>query len=263
MDQKTPSLADVRARIDAVDADLLQLIGERASLSTQVAVAKAAAGDGGRFGLRPAREAQVLRGLIAQPHGDATAAVIVSVWREMMADSLARQGPFALTAWGGKDLARILEMTRQRFGVTPPLGVAAKPEEALAGARQPGGVAVLALTPDSAWWGRLLAEPRLKVFAALPDLQAWGPTGALAVAEVEVEPSGGDQTFWVTDAPGSVAAIENALSNTDVAGALVAQAGRLKLFSLAGYFQADDARLLRAPGGLKGVIGAAATPFDL
>lgn len=263
MDQKTPSLAEVRARIDAVDTELLRLVGERASLAGQVAVAKAAAGDGGKFALRPAREAQVLRALLTRPHGDATNAVIIRIWRELMADSLARQGPFTVTAWGGKDLARALELTRLRFGVTPPLKLAAKPEDALASAKTPGGVAVLALSPDSNWWGRLLAEPRIKVFASLPCLKAWGPMAALAVADVDIEPSGGDETFWVTDATADARDIETVMSNTDIAARLVAQSGGLKLFSLAGFFQSDDARLQRAPGDLKGVIGAAATPFDL
>jgi hypothetical protein len=34
------------------------------------------------------------------------------------------------------------------------------------------------------------------------------------VAEVEVEPTGGDQTFWVTDSPKSADAIVEALSQT-------------------------------------------------
>jgi chorismate mutase len=263
MDQKTPSLGDVRARIDQVDAELLRLVGERAGLAAQVAAAKAAAGDTGRFALRPAREAQVLRHLLASPHGAAGAPLVVKLWRELMADSLSRQGPFHVTAWGGPNAARTVELARLRFGVAPPLKLVSKPEDAVAAAKTLGGVGVLALTPDSAWWGRLLAEPKLKVFAALPCLNAWGPLSALAVAEVEVEPSGGDETFWVTDARGRPEEIEERLMHTDVAARLVAQAGGLKLFALAGYFQSEDKRLAGAPGELKGVIGAASTPFDV
>jgi hypothetical protein len=180
-----------------------------------------------------------------------------------MADSLSRQGPFHVTAWGGPNAARTVELARLRFGVAPPLKLVSKPEDAVAAAKTLGGVGVLALTPDSAWWGRLLAEPKLKVFAALPCLNAWGPLSALAVAEVEVEPSGGDETFWVTDARGRPEEIEERLMHTDVAARLVAQAGGLKLFALAGYFQSEDKRLAGAPGELKGVIGAASTPFDV
>ena len=144
-----------------------------------------------------------------------------------------------------------------------PTGKYASGEDALAGARNLGGLAVCALTADSAWWGRLLAEPKLKVFAALPCLAAWGPLSALAVAQAKVEPTGADNTFWVTDAPQGSAAIEDALSRDGVAATLLAEAGGLKLFMLSGFYQPDDPRLARGPGRLSGVIGAAPAPLDV
>jgi chorismate mutase len=258
-----PSLDEVRARIDAIDAELLRLVNERAGLAGAVAAAKAAAGDGGRFGLRPDREARLLRKLLANRGDAASAALIVRIWRELMGASLAAQGPFHLNVWGGKDPVRTVELARLRFGGAPPLRTLAKPEEAMAAAKTRGGVAVAALTPDSAWWARLLAEPRLKVFAILPCLAAWGPMGALAVAEVEIEPTGDDRTFWVTDAPQPGPAIEEALSRDGVAATLLVSTGGLKLFVLSGFYQPDDPRLARAPGSLSGVIGAAPAPLDV
>ena len=264
-DVKAPpvSLDEVRKRIDAIDTELLRLVDERAGLARDVAAAKAAAGDAGKFGLRPAREAQLLRKLLKAPRKAATPSLIVRIWRELIGESLATQGPFRLAVWGGRDAARTVELARLRFGAAPPLSQVAKPEEALAAARTSGGVAVLGLAADSPWWGRILAEPKLKVFAALPCLAAWGPLGALAVAEVEVEPTGDDRTFWVTDAPGPANAIEEAMSRDGVAATLLVEAGGLKLFKLAGYYQPDDARLKRAPGKLSGVIGAAPAPLDV
>ncbi|HEY2358979.1 MAG TPA: chorismate mutase [Phenylobacterium sp.] len=259
----TPSLDEVRQRIDAIDVELLRLIGERAGLAHDVAAAKAAAGDAGRFGLRPGREALLLRRLLAGPRKGASTALIVRIWRELIGDSLATQGPFHLAVWGGRDAARAVEVARLRFGVAPPLRQVAKPDEAFAAARTQGGVAVCALTPDNAWWGRLLAQPTLKVFAALPCLAAWGPLSALAIAEVDVEPTGDDRTYWVTDAPGSAASVEEALSRDGVAATLLVETGGLKLFMLSGFYQADDPRLARAPGRLSGVIGAAPAPLDV
>ena len=83
------------------------------------------------------------------------------------------------------------------------------------------------------------------------------------MAEVEVEPTGDDQTFWVTDSAKSVAAIVDTLSLDGVAAESLAEAGGLKLFSLSGFFMPGDERLARAPGKLTGVIGAAPTPFDV
>ena len=57
--------------------------------------------------------------------------------------------------------------------------------------------------------------------------------------------------------------MEEALSRDGVAADLVAEAGGLKLFALAGYYQREDERLARAPGRLTGVIGAAPAPLDV
>jgi chorismate mutase len=258
-----PSLEAVRARLDAIDAELLPLIDERASLARQVAAAKAAAGDAGKFGLRPARENAILRKLLDAPRRGARDALVVRLWRELIGDSLAQQGPFHLSVWSDRDLARVTDFARNRFGSAPSLAVAARPEDALAAARTLGGVGVLALAPENAWWGRLLAQPRLKVFAVLPCLAAWGPMTALAVAEIAIEPTGSDQTFWVTDAGASPAEIVDALGRDSAAATFLMAAGGLKLFSLAGFYQAEDPRLTRAPGSLSGVIGAAPAPLDV
>ncbi len=260
---KPPLTLDaIRARLDVLDAEMLALVGERAALARAVAKAKAAAGDGGKFGLRPVREAQIMRRLLAARDPAASPALVVRIWRELIGDSLSQQGPFHLSVWGGKLEARAVELARLRFGAAPKLAMAARPEDAIAAAKTPGGVGVLAITPDSSWWGRLLAEPTLKVFATLPCLAAWGPTTAVAIAQVEVGPTGADQTLWVTDAPDIGKTIE-ALSRDGVAGGPLAQHGGLTLYALAGYYQHDDARLARAPGRLHGVIGAAPEPFDL
>ena len=263
MGAEAPSLDQVRARIDAIDAELLRLLDERSGLATAVAAAKQASGVAGKFGLRPGREAQVVRRLLDMPRTAAGAPLVVRVWRELMAESLSRQGPFQLSVWGGRDLARTVELARLRFGAAPALRQVARPEEAIAAAKAPGGVGVLALTSDSGWWGRLLAEPSLTVFAALPCVTAWGPMGALAIAEVEIEPTGADETFWVTDAGGPVSTIEDELSRNGVAARLASEGSGLRLFALSGFYMRDDPRLAKGPGRLTGVIGAAPLPFDV
>jgi chorismate mutase len=262
MAESVRSLEDIRSRIDAIDAELLALVDERAALAANVAAAKAAAGGPPSFGLRPGREAQVIRGLLAKPRKAASAQLVVRLWREIMSANLAAQGDYAINVWGGADQGRTLQAARARFGAAPVLNQTAKPEDAIAQARKLGGVAICALTPDNGWWGRLLAEPKVKIFAALPDFSSDGPMSALAMADVEVEPTGDDVTFWVTDAPGKPQAIEEALGRDGVAGSFLMESGGLKLFLLSAYYQREDARLARAPGALSGVIGAAPSPLD-
>jgi len=256
-----PTLAEVRARIDALDAKLLKLIDERAAFARDVIAAK---GEDRGLPIRTDRESAVIRGLLAQKRDFAGARLIITIWRELMGENLAIQDPaLNLSVWGGRDPAHVGELARMRFGAAFPMEPAERPEDALAAARRRGGIAVLALEPGASWWGRLLAEPRLKVFAAMPDLALDGPVSALAVGDVDIEPTGHDETFWVTDSARNDLALEEALSHLGFAARPIASGGGLKLFGLAGYVQRDDERLARAPGSLTGVIGAAPQPFDL
>ena len=158
-------------------------------------------------------------------------------------------GGTALTVWGPASQV----LASDRFGLTARM--AATPEAALAAARK-GGRALMDLTGASAWWGRLLAEPRLRVVGALPD-HGQGLPRALLIQPAEPGPTGDDRTFWVTDSPWTDARIVPRLGEAGLAAEPLITAGGLKLFALAGYVQARDGRLDDAPGDLHGVIGAA------
>lgn len=154
-----------------------------------------------------------------------------------------------LVVWG--TTSQIL--TADRFGLSN--RKAAEPEKAMAAVRE-GSRALMDLTPDKAWWGRLLAEPGLRVVAALPD-DRHGLPRALMVQRAQPGPTGDDRTFWATDSRAPDARIVETLAAAGLVATPLIAAGGLKLFMLAGYVQAEDGRLVSAPGTLSGVIGAA------
>ena len=155
----------------------------------------------------------------------------------------------SLVVWG----PAAQTLAADRFGLSS--RVAAEPEQALAAVRS-GSRALLDLTPAKAWWGRLLAEPTLRIVGSLPDDQHGTPR-ALMVQQTPPGPTGDDRTFWVTDSPAPDARIVETLSAAGLAATPLIAAGGLKLFTLAGYVQAEDVRLIDAPGTLNGIIGAA------
>lgn len=226
---------------DAATAFLAALAAELAGLEGEAA-----------RGLDPSGRAMELRRWAAAS-GPLPPAALVRIRREIEGARLHAAGLLRLAVCG---TARTAELARARFGAAPALAAAARPDLALAAAAADRAVVAVVALDGTAWWGRLLAQPALQVFARLP---AFGPAAALAVAQVATAPSGGDETFWVTDAPGAAARIEAQLGEAGFAADLLAEAGGLKLFALAGYVQADDGRLARAPGRLTGVIGAAPT----
>ena len=78
-------LHKLRNAIDQIDAEILQLIAHRMTLSDEVIAAK-----NGETAFRPGREAALVRRLAAMD-SDMEPAVILGIWRQIMAASLNRQ----------------------------------------------------------------------------------------------------------------------------------------------------------------------------
>lgn len=92
-------LAMVRARIDELDAQIQELITQRAHLAKQVAQAKYAEEPYPNF-YRPEREAEVLRKVIARNQGPLANEVLVRIFREMMSECLALQKTLTIAFLG-------------------------------------------------------------------------------------------------------------------------------------------------------------------
>ena len=92
-------LFEIRARIDAVDEQLLTLINERAGYAVQVAGAKMAAGEVDCFH-RPEREAEVLRRIIAKNTGPLSDVAVTRFFRELMSECLALEKPLGVAFLG-------------------------------------------------------------------------------------------------------------------------------------------------------------------
>ena len=97
-----PALEQIRARIDAIDAELHLLINHRAALAQQVGISKHAAGHTVDF-YRPEREAQVLRRAIERnrkDRGPLRDEEIARLFREIMSACLAQQEPLKVAFLG-------------------------------------------------------------------------------------------------------------------------------------------------------------------
>ena len=200
------------------------------------------------FGERPDGDAIALRGLLTEAT-PAQAAAFLALRGRLEAEAAqvvvsgAAAAILAADRYGLK--IRTLEDADAALTALSALAAAAS-----------GGLAVLDVEAARPWWGRLLARPELRVVAALPDDRHARPQ-ALVVSARKSGPTGEDRSFWVTDAAWPDSRIVETLSQAGLAAEPLAARGGLKLFTLAGYVQADDGRLIDAPGALSGVIGAA------
>ncbi len=92
-------LGGLRAKIDAVDDQLLRLMNERAGYALEIAAAKAAAGELECFH-RPEREAEVLRRMAALNQGPLAEDTVKLLFRELMSVCLALEKPLTVAFLG-------------------------------------------------------------------------------------------------------------------------------------------------------------------
>ncbi len=92
-------LLSLRTQIDQIDANIQQLITERATIANQVAQSKSKADAGGVY-YRPEREAQVLRAVKARNQGPLTDEALLRLFKEIMSACLAQQKPLNIAFLG-------------------------------------------------------------------------------------------------------------------------------------------------------------------
>src|SRR3954468_2118986 len=97
MSNTLPDLEMLRRRIDEIDDRLQDLLIERTEIVSRVADSKR--NSGGVAPHQPAREAEILRRLVAQQRGGTPPASLVRIWRELLAATTRMQGAFTVAVY--------------------------------------------------------------------------------------------------------------------------------------------------------------------
>jgi chorismate mutase len=276
MESPPPSLDEIRRQIDALDERIHDALIARAELAAQVRAAKGAGG----ATLRPGREADILRRLVARNRGPMPAAVVVRVWREIMTANSRLQGAFcvavATVAAGGQGV----ELARDHFGTLTallPVASASRALSALADGR--AQVALVPLpsdTPDDPWWRGLGAgaAPHLNILARVPFV-ADTRGGALLVGGQPFDTSSRDHGFAIIETPTELS--QTRMRETFEKAGIAVQAfpaaiddaagASLQLVELSAHIAASDPRLMRLAAALGDgahvrSVGGYAVPID-
>ncbi|HEX4193406.1 MAG TPA: chorismate mutase [Stellaceae bacterium] len=266
MSTASPTLADLRRRIDELDDELHDVLMQRAAVVESVRRVKQS---DATAALRPGREAQILRRLLARHQGDFSKPILVRLWRELLAGSLAIQSDLHIAVYAPEKvgLAGLWDLARDHYGSqTAMSGFRSTGEvlRALADGRATLGVLPVPGQSDVEPWWRFLAAgeaPVMRIIARLP----FGARGnarsdnsdAFVIGAIEPEESGADRSLYVIEVGDGVsrARLLTALGNigvpVTVLAATVPEAGSgTLLVEFDDWITADDARLGEALAGL-------------
>lgn len=248
----TPSLDEIRAEIDRIDQAVHDLLMRRVEVVRGVGKVKGASAPK----WRPAREAQLIRRLVARHRGEMPIGVLVRIWREMViGGSLALQEAVSVSVAAGDDSrSDCWDLARDHFGSIVPLHATSSARQVVRRVAQ--GKATIGVVPlpvgNEAWWPALAdgKSSGVRVVARLPFASGGNGrsgTGALAIARAAFEPSGNDRTLVAIEAePGrtaSLAAARAAGFSAMSLGALKAKRGLACLLDVEGFVDDDDPRL--------------------
>ncbi|MCJ2129485.1 chorismate mutase [Methylobacterium sp. E-045] len=246
------NLAELRAEIDRIDAEMHALLIQRGSIIDRLIAVKRTSASGSAF--RPGREASMMRRVAERHRGLLPLDTVEGIWRVIIATFTWVQAPFSVHADISGGDAPMRDSARFHFGFTVPYRphpTCAAVIEAVAASR--GDLGIFRLDPDGSappsqeapWWEGLVGEGRPKVIARLPFIERpTHPAGTpvFVVANPLDDPAAA-QRDWVLHAARLESwTPESARALQDLYGEVVARAA-----------VTDGHRLLLAvPGGVGG-----------
>jgi chorismate mutase / prephenate dehydratase len=253
----TPSdLKELRRRLDEIDDRLQDLLIDRTTIVSMVAATKK---DRSQAAFQPAREAEIIRRLVARHHGALPAATLVRMWREMLAATVRMQSSFSVAVFASADRQGVWDLARDHYGSHTPMAACESMHRVIRAVA--GGEAVLGVLPlprageADPWWPQLLAPANasLRIIARLPFGARGNARGddakALAIGHGTLEESGLDRSLLAIECAAEIvrARILKILSALGLVCTFFAScddSGTVGLIEIEGFVPISDPRLV-------------------
>jgi chorismate mutase-like protein len=162
-------LADLRAKIDAIDAEMHRLLVERGTVIDALIRTKGTSQAGAAF--RPGREADMMRRLVARHDGALPLATVEHIWREIITTFTRMQAPFDVAIDVSTEPERMRDLARFYFGFSVKLIDLPDAAAVVARVADTGDLGLVARGETAGAWWRGLARPKgPKIMALLPHI---------------------------------------------------------------------------------------------
>ncbi|MFZ3359614.1 MAG: chorismate mutase [Xanthobacteraceae bacterium] len=180
---KDQSLIDLRREIDRIDEQMHALLIERGQIIDRLIAVKKTEETGSAF--RPAREAEMMRRLVARHHGNLPLDTAESIWRVIISTFTYVQNPFSVHADLSAGDALMRDSARFHFGFTVPfvphMGASSVVEAVTESKGDLGLIPAFAIAHGGPWWTALEFATAPKIIARLPFVERADHPAAMPV----------------------------------------------------------------------------------
>lgn len=282
--QTNKKLEALRAEIDRLDDEMLNILEKRIAIVKDITEAKKEVSNGPVF--RPGREATLVRRLLKQHSSALPDAVVSRIWREIISAVTRMQKPHSIAVTAPEKSVGYWDLARNHFGSATPMTLHKSATVVLRDvSTDPSKIGVLPWQNEQmdTWWVHLAqgGDTVPKILACLPftpnETGSFENLGALVIGQSQPEASGNDVSLMVLVTQGEVsrARINEFLEKAEIPGQCmdsrspkVEEGDWLHLIKIPEFVNDDDPRLptfkeLVGDGAIKLVIlGAYAVPLQ-
>ena len=222
------SLAKLRDRIDAIDAEMHRLLIKRGTVIDSLIKTKGTGRSGAAF--RPGREADMMRRLVERHRGALPLATVEHIWREIITTFTRMQADFGVAIDTSVDSERMRDLARFVFGFSVKLKPVSDATAVVAAVAKANDLGLIARAARGAWWRGLVGPRAPKIMALLPFISTKGRPAdlpAFVVSPPLADPTPFDINAFAVTVDGSFKDVEG--------GEILEAAGNDFLFAMRGH----------------------------
>ncbi len=246
MSKKEQQLEEYRKQIDAIDSQMLHLLGNRVEIVQKVGELKGLAGTGKTI-IRPGREAKMIRKIIDISDIDFPKAALAQIWRMIIAGAINIEEDSCVAVYDPSNSRECFWLAREYFGAFTQMHRHNSVETTINDLTENNAtVAVVPLWDNGLhdpWWVRMNEiDPNVKIFARLPFLRMSDSrlVPIVAIANVVPEESGDDISVWMFKLKKG--------SNIDIIEPLITKAGLKNYLQAVSHGEKYDYYLMEFDG---------------
>lgn len=209
MDKEPDTLGVLRQEIDKIDTAIHDLLMRRTEVVGRIDAVKKR-GSVVPTGMRPGREAKVIRRLVTRHRGALPAIVVARLWRELISAFTRLQGPLTAAVCAPEASVGYWDLARAHFGSTTPMALHRSPfivlREVVRGEATVGVLPIPESDDIDPWWPLLAAETekKLKIISRLPFVEdeesRFADLSALVVSQMPQDNTDDDRSLIVVAA---------------------------------------------------------------